>query len=483
MLSQITSTEWVGKIMSFKKFSLFRFNWLLRVFVIVCFVTALAPIRIAHADTDAGWSLAFDGEDDYVNLGITDSVIGVNWKDSKSFSLWVKPAGSASVCYMQDVAECEQILVNQPHFFGIARGIIGGLDRIWIWNYDGGYERIGIQYQADQWVNIAFVHANNTLSAYRNGNLVGQLPSNATSPESGVVNTNLLLGAFIRSDRTAAFEGQIDEVRIYNNELMQPSIINDLRTPLIGNEEGLRAYYQMSNGSGIVLTDDSIFSNDGTLRNGFPGNPSIGDGPQWVVSTAWDYPVANDQSVTVLEDSSIAIMLTGSPAQGGTLAFHLVDSPAYGALSGTIPSFTYTPTGNFNGSDSFTFYVTEGDLQSSLATVSIAVSAVNDPPVPQADEYSTNMNTPLVVTAPGVLSNDNDIDGDVLTVGPVEYDGSGILIVHSDGSFSYTPAIGFHGVDQFRYKVGDGTVFSNFIAVDITVNQLMYFVYIPLLLK
>ncbi len=483
MLSQIKSTEWVGNVMVFKISSLLSYGRLLRILVVIFIITSLTPIQFVHADTAAGWALAFDGEDDYVNLGITDSVIGSSWKNTKSFSLWVKPSAAASVCYMEDVAECKQILVNQPHFFGIARGIIGGLDRIWIWNYDGGYEKIGIQYQTDQWVHISFVHANNTLSAYRNGNLVGQIPSHATAVDSGVINTNLLLGAFIRSDRTAAFKGQIDEVRIYSNELTQSTIINGLRSPLTGNESGLRAYYQMSNGSGTILTDDSIYDNNGILRNGFPGNPSIGDGPQWVSSTAWDYPVANDQLVTLSEDSSTAITLTGSPAQGGTLAFHMVGSPLHGTLSGTIPNFTYTPAGNFNGSDNFTFYVVEGDLQSSLATVSIEVSPVNDPPVPTADMYSTEMNTSLIVAAPGILSNDSDIDGDELTVGPIEYDGTGMLIVHGDGSFNYTPPVGFHGVDEFRYKVGDGTVFSNFIAVDITVNRFGYFVYIPLVLR
>ena len=47
--------------------------------------------------------------------------------------------------------------------------------------------------------------------------------------------------------------------------------------------------------------------------------------------------------------------------------------------------------------------------------VTITVTAVNDAPVAGADAYSTDEDTPLTVTAPGVLANDTDVDGDDLT--------------------------------------------------------------------
>ncbi|MDQ3044667.1 MAG: Ig-like domain-containing protein, partial [Chloroflexota bacterium] len=78
------------------------------------------------------------------------------------------------------------------------------------------------------------------------------------------------------------------------------------------------------------------------------------------VTAVNDAPVANDQSVTTSEDVAAEITLTASDADGNTLTYSIVSGPAYGTLSGTAPSLTYTPTANFNGSDSFTFKANDG---------------------------------------------------------------------------------------------------------------------------
>ncbi len=50
---------------------------------------------------------------------------------------------------------------------------------------------------------------------------------------------------------------------------------------------------------------------------------------------------------------------------------------------------TYTPAANYNGADSFTFTVNDGTVTSAPATVSITVTAVNDPPVANPQAVST----------------------------------------------------------------------------------------------
>ena len=81
---------------------------------------------------------------------------------------------------------------------------------------------------------------------------------------------------------------------------------------------------------------------------------------------------------------------------------------------------------------------------------------VNHPPISAADAYATNAGTALTVAAPGVLGNDSDPDGDALTAllftGPTQ----GTLTLNADGSFTYTPASGFVGVDSFTYAALDG---------------------------
>src|SRR5439155_842226 len=128
-----------------------------------------------------------------------------------------------------------------------------------------------------------------------------------------------------------------------------------------------------------------------------------------------DAPVANDQAVTTNEDTAKAIVLTATDVDGDPLTYAIVAAPTHGALSGTAPTLTYTPAANYNGPDSFTFKANDGTVDSSAATVSITVTAVNDPPVAANDSYAATEDTVLTIAAPGVLANDSDVDGDPLT--------------------------------------------------------------------
>jgi PKD repeat protein len=93
--------------------------------------------------------------------------------------------------------------------------------------------------------------------------------------------------------------------------------------------------------------------------------------------------------------------------------------------------------------------------------VTITVASVPDAPVANDDAYSGVVNAPLAVVAPGVLANDTDADGDLLTsvlaTGPV----SGSLALAADGSFVYTPTLNFTGTLTFSYQAFDGALYSN----------------------
>jgi len=91
-------------------------------------------------------------------------------------------------------------------------------------------------------------------------------------------------------------------------------------------------------------------------------------------------PTANAQAVTTDEDVAKQITLTGSDPDGGQLSFIIVSHPARGRLSGSAPNLSYTPAANYFGSDTFTFKANDGMADSNVATVSIVVNPVNDPP-------------------------------------------------------------------------------------------------------
>ena len=84
------------------------------------------------------------------------------------------------------------------------------------------------------------------------------------------------------------------------------------------------------------------------------------------------------------------------------------------------------------------------------------VQSSNTPPVADDDSYSTNEDTALTMSAPGVLSNDTDVDGMTLTAVKVSDPAHGSVALNDNGSFTYTPAANYNGPDSFTYKANDG---------------------------
>jgi len=150
-----------------------------------------------------------------------------------------------------------------------------------------------------------------------------------------------------------------------------------------------------------------------------------------------------------------------------------VEGPAHGQLVlNDDGSFTYTPDGDYNGTDSFTYMLTNGTLDSNQATVALIVTPVNDPPVAVGDAYSVDEDAVLVVDAAGgVLDNDTDVESDTLTAVLIDGPQHGTLSLGADGSFTYTPDADYFGSDQFTYKANDGSADSNEVTVAITVNS------------
>ncbi|PYR74988.1 MAG: hypothetical protein DMF87_21510, partial [Acidobacteria bacterium] len=109
-------------------------------------------------------------------------------------------------------------------------------------------------------------------------------------------------------------------------------------------------------------------------------------------------------------------------------------------------------------------------VNSATVTVTLTVNAVNDAPVAVGDSYSVTANATLTVAAPGVLTNDSDIDSPSITAALVGSPTHGTLTLNANGSFTYTPAANYSGPDSFTYRASDGLALSNVATVTITVN-------------
>ncbi|HEX4997947.1 MAG TPA: Ig-like domain-containing protein, partial [Terriglobia bacterium] len=189
-----------------------------------------------------------------------------------------------------------------------------------------------------------------------------------------------------------------------------------------------------------------------------------------------DAPVAVGNSYSTDEDTPLVVPAPGvlandTDVENDVLTAILVLGPAHGGLTlNADGSFSYTPDANYNGPDSFTYKANDGEADSNVATVSLTVNPVNDAPMAVADSYNTDEDTPLVVSAPGVLANDTDVENDALTAILVLGPAHGGLTLNADGSFSYTPDANYNGPDSFTYKANDGEADSNVATVSLTVN-------------
>lgn len=185
-----------------------------------------------------------------------------------------------------------------------------------------------------------------------------------------------------------------------------------------------------------------------------------------------DAPVAQNQNLTTPEDVSLPLTLTGTDANNDVLTFTIAQGPLHGVLSGNPPNLTYSPNQNFNGTDSFTFTVNDGSLDSEIATVTISVQPINDPPNP----------TDLVVSVAknnfqSIVLSATDADNQSLTYTINSVPSHGVL-TGTGQTLTYTPESNYTGNDTFTFSVSDGMGGSGIGTVSIiveAVNRYMVF--------
>ncbi|MDF1734312.1 MAG: tandem-95 repeat protein [Minwuia sp.] len=179
-----------------------------------------------------------------------------------------------------------------------------------------------------------------------------------------------------------------------------------------------------------------------------------------------DGPVAADDSATTDEDTAVAITVLANDSDVDGDALTVISATANNGsvvieANGTL---TYTPDADFNGSDTISYVVSDGEL-TDTAQVAVTVNAVNDAPVTVDDIATTDEDTAVTIN---VLGNDTDIDGDALAVTAATA-GNGTVVVGANGSLTYTPDADFNGTDTIDYVISDGEL-SDTAQVAVTVN-------------
>ena len=188
----------------------------------------------------------------------------------------------------------------------------------------------------------------------------------------------------------------------------------------------------------------------------------------YLVKTANTPPTAESASLAMREDTTGSITLKGGDEDGDQLVYSVIARPAHGKLSGTAPQLVYSPMTNFHGSDSFTFKVNDGKVDSETATIAITVEPVNDQPKANDDTLKTVEDEPVAII--NVLANDTDVDGDKLVVINATQGKNGSVTIGADGTLAYTPARNFSGTDTFTYTISDGKGGTDTATVNVTVE-------------
>jgi hypothetical protein len=177
-------------------------------------------------------------------------------------------------------------------------------------------------------------------------------------------------------------------------------------------------------------------------------------------------PLCVDANFTTPRGTPLADALGCTDVNGDELSYTLVAGPAQGTLElAEDGSFDYTPADGFTGEASFTFRASDGELESDVATATIAVTEPNAAPVCADVEAVTDEDEPVEIELDCA-----DGDGDALVHELTAEPEHGTLERLSEGRYRYTPDAGRSGDDAFAYRASDGTALATAAAARITVR-------------
>ncbi|PKO85746.1 MAG: hypothetical protein CVU18_18560, partial [Betaproteobacteria bacterium HGW-Betaproteobacteria-12] len=210
-----------------------------------------------------------------------------------------------------------------------------------------------------------------------------------------------------------------------------------------------------------------------------------------------DGPQAVNDSATTPEDTPVTILVRAndSDTDGEPLTVSAFTNPANGTVTlNAQGNLVYSPNADFNGTDTFSYTIGDGQGGFDTASVTVNVGGSNDAPLANPDSGSTTEDVTLVVTAAdgvilGAAGADSDLDGDSLAVSGIAFGASigtvgsalagawGNLTLNADGSYTYVPNAAAQALDDgesrtdvFTYTVADPGGLSSTTTLSLTVS-------------
>ena len=448
-----------------------------------------------------GTGLTFDGSSNYVT--VTDS--GYTITNTLTMEAWINPTSTAGVQHIMGKWTPLGTSDSVHNSDGYLVAILNGKIAVFLSNNGTNEQNFSSNssVSSNTWTHVSLTFDSGVAKLYINGVLDKEVNvSGITSLHKS--SQDLSIGATHTSSGTSYyFNGQIDEARIWNIARPSTDIQNDMYQTLSGNETGLVGYWNMDEATGTTLVDSSVNSNNGTLVNT----------PTFTNSNI-------SMSISLDEDTSVSIQTFGGSdadnngsTQTDTISVKITTLPTNGKLFQTTDGTTsngteitsigtvvthsggkviYIPNENYNGSDSFSYKVNDGAVDSNnTISQNITINSVNDVPTATDKTITINEDTPTLLSVSdfGFSDVENDTFTSVkitnlATHGMLEYNNGTSWVAVSlnqvitatditDGKLRFNPALNENGTTYatFDFTVNDGTtdsVNANTITYNVT---------------
>ncbi|MGF1751856.1 beta strand repeat-containing protein, partial [Vibrio cionasavignyae] len=185
-----------------------------------------------------------------------------------------------------------------------------------------------------------------------------------------------------------------------------------------------------------------------------------------VIGVNDDPTISISSTLSTDEDNNQTLSFSFSDVDGDTVTASEKTAPSHGAIAISGEDIVYTPDDNFNGSDSFTITLTDGNGFTTDKTVNVTVDSVNDEPT-------------ITISSTLTTDEDNnqtlsfsfsDVDGDTVTASEKTAPSHGAIAITGE-DIVYTPEANFNGSDSFTITLTDGNGFTTDKTVNVTVDS------------
>jgi len=225
---------------------------------------------VIEFDYFEGNSISFDGFDDYVEINNPE----YQFVNQFTIESWIKPSSSSdyegifsygSVNHVESDANGNEISSNSQSGFGFAFFSTGWRFYLQTSTNINWAQLPDASAPTGQWTHLAATYDGTNLKLYKNGSLVNQ-----TDALNGVINlsgaADFNIGYFNHNGIDRYFNGNIDDVRLWNIVRSDLQIKGFKNTTLQGDETGLVGYWKFDESSGSILNDETSNSNNGSIN-------------------------------------------------------------------------------------------------------------------------------------------------------------------------------------------------------------------------